>query len=86
MATCEQSTSLKNSVVYRCTLKHESEIISRLYAAVPRGMSVSSPTDEFLKCLSLSCQWFGEVAAAAVFLGLWIFGQLDGQNLCCTNP
>lgn len=75
MATCQQATSLSNSVVHRCTLKHESG--ERLESYRWGSVSVSA----------FSCQCSGEVAAAAAaFLGLWIFGQLDGQNLCCTNP
>lgn len=39
----------------------------------------------FIKCvlvLSASLRVFGEAGAAV----LWVFGFLDGQSLCCTNP
>lgn len=36
----------KKSFVYRCTLKHKSEIIYVLYAAVPLGLDITS-SDEF---------------------------------------
>lgn len=61
----------------------KAQVRDHLYAAVPLGLDITS-SDEILKCLSVSVSVLVKQVLLC-FLGLWIFGQLDGQNLCCAN-